>query len=62
MFRNPTGVAFSVLVLAGFGWVVFDQPLVPKLARIAAVVGLFLLASYGVDRLRERYGVDLPEE
>lgn len=62
MFYNRIGVAFMSLVLAGYGWFAFDLPLVPKLLRIAVLLGVFLLASYGIDRLRDRYGVELPDE
>lgn len=62
MFHNQVGVAFMALVLAGYVWFAVDRPLVPKLATLALALGAFLLAVYAIDRLRARYGVELPDE
>jgi len=59
MHRSPGAVAFMLLVLAGYGWFVLDLPLVEKAVAVLLAVGVFLLAEYALERLRDRYGPDL---
>lgn len=59
MFRNPSAIAIMVTVLAVYVWYVVDLPLLSKVVTVLLSVGAFLLATLAIEKLRDRYGVDL---
>lgn len=55
-------LVFALLVVV-LGWLLIDAPLVEKSVRTGAALVVFLLASWAIERLRERYlGDHLDEE